>query len=98
MRERNRWTKLQELYFYILFYQMTVSGNKQEKKIASIRQQEFDIECISRRSIHERSHDSLLGHLSGPYVLIAPPPQPWPQDRSTGIHNQIAGKYSDVGS
>lgn len=31
MRERNRWTKLQELYFYILFYQMMVSGNKKRK-------------------------------------------------------------------
>lgn len=60
---------------------MMVSGNKQEKqekKIAYIRQQEFDFECISRRSIHEQSHDTLLGHLFGPYVLIAPPsPDLW---------------------
>lgn len=78
MRERNRWTKVQELHFCILLYEMMVSGNEQERKIAYIQQQEFDFECASRRSIHERSRDSLLGHLSGPCVLIAPPsPDLW---------------------
>ena len=55
--------------------------NKQEKKITYNRQHKFDFECISKRSIHEQSHDALLGHLSGPYVLIAPPSRdPWAEE------------------
>lgn len=97
MRERNRWTKLQELYFCILLYQTMVSGNKQEWKITYIQQHQFDFECISRRSIHEQSRDSPSGHLSGPCVLIAPPsPDLW--TGAVGCTNQRAGKYPHVGA